>query len=512
MQHGGDDSGTIGFMPPGSSEQRDDGEHRFAVAPVSPRELPDDNPLIGRLVVLLVLGVVGAIGAFTAAIGQFFASRLDVEPASSVDVGRVTLLVSEELPPESLIAIAMLSMVGIAASALALEAIAALMSVNPRRTMLSSHRPQLRRQSIAGDPVRVTVLIPAHNEMRSLPITLQALTQQTRPPDRIVVVADNCTDATVDVARSMGHEVFETTDNSYRKGGALNQALARLLPTSGTQDIVMVMDADTTLSSRFVEVGAAHMIADPNLTAVGGVFYGDPGHGLVGQFQRNEYARYALQIRARRGRVFVLTGTASMFRAEALLDVAAARGVFIPGTPGNVYDTAALTEDNELTLALKSLGGTMTSPSECRDTTEIMPTWRNLWVQRKRWQRGALENLSAYGVTRATIRYWGQQIGIGYGAIALNLALLLMLITFASVDEWIWYPFWVAIGVVFVTERVVTAWSGGWRARLLAALVLPELLYDVFLQIVFFSSLMDILRRRRAVLGHVKHVDAPVAT
>ncbi len=66
--------------------------------------------------------------------------------------------------------------------------------------------------------------------------------------------------------------------------------------------------------------------------------------------------------------------------------------------------------------------------------------------------------------------------------------------------------------MVFVTERVVTAWSGGWRARLLAALVLPELLYDVFLQIVFFSSLMDILRRRRAVWGHVKHVDAPVAT
>ena len=37
--------------------------------------------------------------------------------------------------------------------------------------------------------------------------------------------------------------------------------------------------------------------------------------------------------------------------------MAAARGVFIPGETGRVYDTAALTEDNELTLALKSLGG-----------------------------------------------------------------------------------------------------------------------------------------------------------
>ena len=38
-------------------------------------------------------------------------------------------------------------------------------------------------------------------------------------------------------------------------------------------------------------------------------------------------AALGLQIRARRGRVFVLTGTATMFRASALMDVAGARGV-----------------------------------------------------------------------------------------------------------------------------------------------------------------------------------------
>ena len=48
--------------------------------------------------------------------------------------------------------------------------------------------------------------------------------------------------------------------------------------------------------------------------AVGGLFYGEEGHGLIGQFQRNEYLRYGREIRRRRGRVFVLTGTASMFR------------------------------------------------------------------------------------------------------------------------------------------------------------------------------------------------------
>lgn len=236
-------------------------------------------------------------------------------------------------------------------------------------------------------------------------MTLVALSQQIRRPDRVVVVADNCTDDTVPIARELGVEVFETVDNVHRKGGALNQALSRLLPQMSGADVVLVMDADTTLDPQFLEVAARELEADPELTAVGGVFYGESGNGLVGQLQRNEYTRYSRQIKARHGRVFVLTGTASMFRAEALMDVVAARDVFIPGEPGKVYDTAALTEDNELTLALKSLGATMKSPQECRVTTEIMPTWRNLWVQRQRWQRGALENLAAYGFTRGTARY-----------------------------------------------------------------------------------------------------------
>jgi cellulose synthase/poly-beta-1,6-N-acetylglucosamine synthase-like glycosyltransferase len=194
-----------------------------------------------------------------------------------------------------------------------------------------------------------------------------------------------------------------------------------------------------------------------------------------------------------------------MFRAEALLDVAAARGVYIPGAPGRVYDTAALTEDNELTLALKSIGATMTSPGECTVTTELMPTWGNLWVQRQRWQRGALENLSAYGFTRATLRYWGQQVGIGYGAVALNASLALIVITIVAVDHWIWFPFWMAIGAIFVAERVATAWSGGWKARFLALALFPELFYDVYLQVVFIKCLWDIFRNKTPRWGHVQH-------
>jgi cellulose synthase/poly-beta-1,6-N-acetylglucosamine synthase-like glycosyltransferase len=232
--------------------------------------------------------------------------------------------------------------------------------------------------------------------------------------------------------------------------------------------------------------------ADPDLIAVGGVFTGEQGAGLVGALQRNEYIRYRRHISRRRGRVFVLTGTASLFRAYALKAVADSRGELIPGHPGHVYDTLAMTEDNEMTLALKSLGAKMVSPMQCLVVTELMPSWKALWRQRMRWQRGALENIGAYGLTRATLRYWLQQLGIGYGTIALQAYLLLMLITLLSADGFEIASFWLGVGAIFVVERVVTAWAAGWRGRVIACTLLIELAYAVYLQAVFAKSLAEI--------------------
>ena len=358
------------------------------------------------------------------------------------------------------------------------------------------------RGVFAGE-VSVTVLIPAHNEQASLPQTLASLTRQTRTPDRIIVVADNCTDGTVDVARSAGAEVFETVGNTEKKGGALNQILRDILPHQGDNDVVMVMDADTMLGIRFVEAAVGRFTDDRALMAVGGLFFGEPGPTLVRQFQRSEYVRYSRDIRRRNGRVFVLTGTASIFRPAALRAVASSRGVDLPGRPGDVYDTAALTEDNELTIAIKSLGGLTISPPDCTVVTELMPSWRMLWAQRLRWQRGALENLGAYGVTPQTLRYWAQQIGIGYSVIALGAYLLLMALMALSLDTWVWFPFWLSIGSLFAIERVLTAWSGGWAARLLAVLILPELLYDMFLNVVYLKGIVDITRGSKATWTHL---------
>ncbi|MBC7442796.1 MAG: glycosyltransferase family 2 protein [Ramlibacter sp.] len=379
-------------------------------------------------------------------------------------------------------------------------------STNRVNTPLAPKLVMAASRGVFAGPLTVTVLIPAHNEEASLPETLSSLFAQSHQPERVIVVADNCTDSTVAIARTREVEVFESVDNTDKKAGALNQALKTLLPFQGDNDVIMVLDADTTLDDGFLAAAVDRLTDDRALMSIGGLFYGEEGFGLLGQFQRNEYVRYSRQIRRRRGHVFVLTGTASLFRSAALRAVADNRSVTIPGKRGDVYDTAALTEDNELTLALRSLGALIISPAQCTVVTELMPTLRTLWTQRLRWQRGALENIGAYGVTPPTFRYWVQQLGIGYSVIALSSFMFLLLLTALSVDRMVWFPFWLGLGSVFIAERVVSVWRAGWRGRLLAGTLFPELFYDVFLDAVYVKGILDITFGREASWGHGKRV------
>ena len=352
--------------------------------------------------------------------------------------------------------------------------------------------------------VTVTVLIPAHNEEELVGSTIDSLMNQNRKPERVIVIADNCTDQTIEIARSRGVEVYETVNNKQKKAGALNQVLSQLLPELGENDTVMIMDADTVLRQGFIKSAVEHFVSDRGLSAIGGLFYGENRKGLLAQIQRNEYTRYSREIKRRRGRVFVLTGTASVFRARALRTVAEERGHLLPGQKGDVYDTHALTEDNELTIALKTLGALMTSPSDCMVETELMPTFGDLWRQRLRWQRGAMENIATYGITSTTARYWSQQLGLAYSVFALWSYFLLIFLQVVSADVWIWYPFWLIMALVFIAEKVWTVRKGGWKAMLLASTLVPELLYDTYLDIIFVKGVFDMVVRREAKWGHEK--------
>lgn len=319
------------------------------------------------------------------------------------------------------------------------------------------------------------------------------LFEQSRPPDAVFVITDNCTDQTALAARRYGVEVFRTVGNARKKAGALNQAIAWVLPNLNDRDLILVQDADTVLDPNFV----SHALNAFNrrVGAVGGVFYGESGGGLLGQLQRMEFHRYAYEVGRKGGRAMVLTGTATMFRARVLREVREARRAGRLGGGSGYYSTASLTEDDEMTKAIKTLGYRTMSPAGCVVTTEVMPTLGKLWHQRMRWQRGALENLRDDGWTKVTARYYLQQIMLGFGALSF-LVYVAFMITTVLLHGWPGVsPFWAAIGLIFVVEKVASVRAGGPAAMLLALLMIPEMLYDLFQHAIYFVSLWNLLRR-----------------
>lgn len=341
----------------------------------------------------------------------------------------------------------------------------------------------------------LVAVLPAHDEEHGIGGAIASLNAQTCTPDRIVVVADNCTDATARVAAEHGAEVVVTEGNRHKKAGALNQVLGDLLVTLHGHDLVLVMDADCALDPPFLEAARRHL-SSARLGGVGGTFRGGPGGGLLGTFQRNEFARYERDVRRLRGRALVLTGTASVFPVAVLRHVVASRraGVLPDRSgAGAVYDVHVLTEDNELSLALQHLGYRILAPAACTLETEVMETWGDLARQRLRWKRGALENLVDYGWKPVTRSYWGRQLLSLVGLVAT--ALYLVSLVVGLVVGIAVHPFWLAVTGVFVLERVVTVNARGPRQMLLAATLVPELVYDLFLQAVQGRAFLQSLTR-----------------
>ncbi len=100
--------------------------------------------------------------------------------------------------------------------------------------------------------IKVTVLVPAHNEEAVIRSTLENLKAELKNKHELVVVADNCTDATVDIARAVGATVIERHDTNLRgKGYALDYGLHYI--ESQPPDVVVFVDADCMVAKGAIE-------------------------------------------------------------------------------------------------------------------------------------------------------------------------------------------------------------------------------------------------------------------
>jgi glycosyltransferase involved in cell wall biosynthesis len=98
---------------------------------------------------------------------------------------------------------------------------------------------------------RVAVIVPAHNESAGILPTIQDIRPQLGEGDRLIVVADNCTDDTAAVAAAAGAEVIARDDlEKIGKGYAMGWGITHL--GSDPPDFVLFIDADCRIESDLI--------------------------------------------------------------------------------------------------------------------------------------------------------------------------------------------------------------------------------------------------------------------
>jgi cellulose synthase/poly-beta-1,6-N-acetylglucosamine synthase-like glycosyltransferase len=110
---------------------------------------------------------------------------------------------------------------------------------------------RLQRAPARRDAARgcVAVLVPAHNESTALLPTLADIQRQLLAGDRLLVVADNCTDDTAAVAAARGAEVIERHDATRR--GTLEFGICHL--GSNPPDVAIIVDADCRVAEDAID-------------------------------------------------------------------------------------------------------------------------------------------------------------------------------------------------------------------------------------------------------------------
>lgn len=115
--------------------------------------------------------------------------------------------------------------------------------------------------------LRFSILVPAHNEQAGIAQTIRSLQALDYPASlrQSIVLADNCTDRTAELAAAEGAHVIVRTDAARRgKGWALQFAIDRLLRNEdglADWDALVVIDADTLVSPDLLHVLAGHLEA-----------------------------------------------------------------------------------------------------------------------------------------------------------------------------------------------------------------------------------------------------------
>jgi len=103
--------------------------------------------------------------------------------------------------------------------------------------------------------LRILILVLAHNEQHVITRTLNQIQSQIAgvPSVTLALLADNCTDATIELANQSGVRMFVRSDGDAGKGQALSWFASCFQCELGSYDLIAIIDADTKISTDFCQ-------------------------------------------------------------------------------------------------------------------------------------------------------------------------------------------------------------------------------------------------------------------
>jgi cellulose synthase/poly-beta-1,6-N-acetylglucosamine synthase-like glycosyltransferase len=265
----------------------------------------------------------------------------------------------------------------------------------------------------------VAILVPAHNEEDGIAHTLATLVPQLAAGDRVLVVADNCADATAERARAAGAEVVERVHASDRgKGFALAFGVDHL--RADPPAAVLIVDADCELAPGSLEVLAAELQRTQRPVQALYLMTAPADAGLA-----RRLAQFAWRVRNwarpagwhRLGLPCQLMGTGMAFSWDMLRDAPLAN--------------ASIVEDMKLGIELAKTGRAPVFCERALVTSAFPDSAAASTTQRTRWEHGHLEmilrempSMLARAVARGDRRLLGLALDLAVPPLALLAGLL----------------------------------------------------------------------------------------
>ena len=328
----------------------------------------------------------------------------------------------------------------------------------------------------AGDRrVRFDVIVPAHNEAAGIARTVENLRCLDWPADgfRILVIADNCSDATAAIAAAAGATVIERRDENLRgKGYALNYAFERSR-RDGWAQAVVVVDADSEASANLLSSIAARL---GNGAHAAQVHYGVLNPNAAWRTRLMSIALGAFHIVRSRARERLRLSCGIRGNGWCVTHDLLRR---IP------YEAYSLTEDIEYGVALGLQGERVHYADEAHVYGEMVTNSRSAASQRQRWEQGRFKLIRQHALPlfkAAASRPSAVCLDLGFDLlvlplsyIALNIIALAILAGLSAVVDadllsWLWVAAGCAACLVWYVLRGWWVSGVGWRG-------LPDLLW-----------------------------------